>query len=114
MITIEEIKERLRQRLIDHDGNIEPNDLIDIVEDAREIGIDKTAIARLVPEVDRSINWEHIRAEKIKAAELKRQEAEKAEARRKEIEGAPEYLDALISYCLADGVVAAEELRTIF
>lgn len=114
MTTINEIRKRLEERLIEHDGNLEPNDLLDIIEDAEKIGIDKEQISRLVPEVDRSINWEHIRAEKLKAAEEAELEQEKAETHRKLIAAAPGYLDSLISYSMADDIVEAHELRTIF
>jgi hypothetical protein len=114
MLTIDELKDKLRRRLTELDGHATPTDLEDIIEAARELGMTDERIARMVPEVDRAINWEHIRLEKEHAAAQARLEAE-AEARRQdEIAAAPEYLDALIAYSLADGIVEAEELRIIF
>ena len=110
-MTLDDLKDKLRQRLIETDGHPTPYDLRDLIEEAKELGLDDR---QLVPEVDRTINWEHIRAEKAKEEERRKEEEAKAAARQKEIDEAPEYLDALISYCMADGIVEGEELRTIF
>ncbi len=114
MLTLDEIKGRLRKRIIDLEGHVEPADLDDIVEDAKELGMTDEQIARLVPEIDQTINWEHIRVEKEKAIEAAAIEAERQAKRQEEIDSAPEYLDALISYCMADGIVEPTELRIVF
>lgn len=114
MLTVDELKEKLRGRLTELEGHAAPADLDDIIEEARELGMSDEQIARMVPEVDRSINWEHIRLEKEQAAAQAAIEAERQALRQEEIDNAPEYLDALISYCMADGIVEAEELRVIF
>ncbi len=114
MLTLDELKDKLRKRLIDLEGHVEPADLDDIVEEAKELGLTDEQIGRLVPEIDRTINWEHIRLEKEKAIEAAAIEAERQAKRQEEIDSAPEYLDALISYCMADGIVEDAELGVIF
>lgn len=114
MLTAEELKEKLRKRLTELEGHAAPEDLEDIIEEARELGMNEAQIARMVPEVDRSINWEHIRLQKEQAAAEAAIEAERAAKRQEEIAAAPQYLDALISYSMGDGIVEAEELRVIF
>jgi hypothetical protein len=114
MLTLDELKDKLRKRLIDLEGHVEPADLEDIIEEAKELGLADEQIGRLVPEIDRTINWEHIRLEKEKAIEAAAIEAERQAKRQEEIDSAPEYLDALISYCMADGIVEEAELRVIF
>lgn len=114
MLTLDELKDKLRKRLIDLEGHVEPADLDDIVEEAKELGLTDEQIGRLVPEIDRTINWEHIRLQKEKAIEAAAIEAERQAKRQEEIDSAPEYLDALISYCMADGIVEDAELRVIF
>lgn len=106
-ITVEDIKNRLRQRLIEHDGNIAPHDLLDIVEDARDIGLTEHDIARLVPEVDISVNWPAIREERRAAAELKLMEQQRLLQNR-------ELIKALIDFSFRDGMVEQAELVAIF
>ena len=114
MITLEELKEKLRARLIEYDGNAAPNDLVDLIEEAQELGISEQQIARLVPEVDRSINWEHIRAEKEKERERQAALAAAEQQRRQVLDAAPGTLDSLLSYSMVDGIVGQEELSHIF
>jgi hypothetical protein len=71
MITLEEIKDKLRKRLIEHEGNIEPYQLVDIIAEAKTIGLEEKDIAKLVPDLDQSINWTAIREEKRHAEEAK-------------------------------------------
>lgn len=114
MLTAEELKEKLRKRLTELEGHAAPEDLEDIIEEARELGMNEAQIARMVPEVDRSINWEHIRLQKEQVAAEAAIEAERSAKRQEEIAAAPQYLDAIISYSMADGIVEAEKLRVIF
>ena len=114
MTTEEALKDKLRQRLTDHDGNIAPHDLVDIIDEAKELGISEQLIARWLPELDRSINWEQVRAEKAKETARLQQLQDEQDKRTDELKAAPEYLGALISYCMADGIVEAEELHTVF
>ena len=106
-MTLDELKDRLRKRLIEHDGNVSPHHLTDLIEEAKTIGLEEKDIARLVPDVDQSINWAAIKEEKRLVVEVKQlKEQEKLQA--------AELLDALISYSFSDGIVAQSELETIF
>jgi len=106
-LTLDDIKDKLRNRLIEHDGNIEPHHLVDIVEEVRAIGLSERDISKLVPELDQSINWTAIREEK---------RIEQETIRLKEQEGlkAAELINALINFCFSDGVIESHELAAIF
>ena len=106
-MTLEEIKDKLRKRLIEHEGNIEPFHLVDIVAEAKAIGLEEKDIAKLVPDLDQSINWAAIKEEKRIAEETKL-------LKKQEQLLATELLDAMISYSFSDGVVAQAELDAIF
>lgn len=114
MINVDSVKEKIRQLLIEKDGDIQPHELKDIIIEAKQLGIDDKQIAKLVPEVDRSINWEQIRKQKeelvIRQAELiefaKNEELKKQDA--------PKFLGNLLRFSFSDGIVEASELQTIF
>jgi hypothetical protein len=106
-ITLDDIKDRLRRRLIEHDGNIAPHHLADIIGDARAIGLQEMDIARLVPEIDRSVNWAQVREEKrLQQASEQLQEEQKQQA--------SELMRAMINFSFSDGVVERQELVTLF
>jgi len=106
-ITLDDIKDRLRRRLIEYDGNIAPHNLADIIEDARAIGLEEKDIARLVPELDKSINWSLIREEKrVEQEMIRMQEREKLHD--------SELMQALVNSIFSDGIVEQLELEVIF
>ena len=114
MITIESIKEEIRSLLVEKDGDLHAHELNSIVEEAKQIGLTDKQIAKLVPEVDKEINWEHIRKQKEEEKERLRKFEEEARRKEEEIKSTPEYIDSLIQYCLVDGVVESSELEIIF
>lgn len=106
-MTLEEIKEKLRRRLIDYDGNVAPHNLVDIIDDARSAGLGERDIARLLPEIDRSINWKAIKDEKQAAQEAAEQ---KEEAKKKAVA----LINTMIGFVFADGILEQSELKALF
>ena len=114
ILELQDLKDKLKQRLIDHDGNVLPHQLTDIVEEAKELGLTDRDVARLMPEIDQSINWAQVRKEKDAAeallAEARMQEAD----HQKEINEAPVFLDTIIDLAFENGVLSEADLATIF
>ncbi len=106
-MTLDDLKDHLRRRLLEHDGNIEPHHLVDLVEEAKKIGLAERDIAKLVPEIDQSINWAAIKEEKRAALETKLFK-EQADLQ------ATELLDALINSSFSDGIIEQSELAIIY
>jgi len=114
MVTIDSIKEKIRDLLIEKDGDVQPHELKFIIDEAKQLGINDKQIAKLVPEIDRSINWEHIRKQKEEDVERLKKFEEETKKKEEEIKSAPEFIDALLQYCLSDGIVESQELQIIF
>jgi len=114
MITVDSIKEKIGLLLIEKDGDVKPHELKFIIDEAKKIGITDKRIAKLVPEVDREINWEHIRKKKEEEKERLRKFEEETHKKEEEIKSAPEFIDSLIQYTLLDGIVESKELQLIF
>ena len=112
-VTLDSIRHRLEKLLIETDGHPEPHNLAPIVADAKAIGLDDRQIARLVPDVDRRINWEAIRAEKAAEARQEEAQSEVERIRREDLEAAPQLLSALVQSLLARGYARGEEIRAI-
>jgi len=114
MKELEDIKERIRQILIEKEGNVQPHDFKDIIDDAKKLGVDDKQIRKLVPEVDRSINWEYIKLQKEKEREKEQKLKNEIQKLEEEQKFAPEYIDTLIKFCFSDGIIEAPELEAIF
>jgi hypothetical protein len=114
MITIESLKDKIRELLIEKDGNLLSNDLKYIVDEAKKLSLDDKYIANLVPDIDRTINWEQIKTQKEEQFLRKRQFEQETRKKEEEIRAAPDYLDALVKYCISDGIVEPSELLIIF
>lgn len=114
MVTIDSIKDKIRAILIEKDGNVQAHELKFIVDEAKEFGITDKQIAKLVPEIDRSINWEQIRKQKEETVkrQLELEQFTKQEEEKKQ--NAPEFIAALLQYSFSDGMVESKELETIF
>jgi len=106
-MTLEEVKEKLRRRLIDNDGNVAPHNLVDIIDDAKSAGLGERDIARLLPEIDQSINWAAIKKEKQAAQEAA---AQREEAKKRAVE----LINTMIGLLFADGILEQSELAAIF
>lgn len=112
-MTLDSIKQKIEKLLVETDGHLHPHDLAAIVEEAKSIGLDDKQIARLVPEVDRSINWDKIREEKAAAEEAKRVENEVEKLRREELEAAPQLLSGLVQSMMMRGMAKGEEIQSL-
>ncbi len=110
-VTLDTIRLKIEKLLVETDGQLHPHDLAAIVAEAKSIGLDEAQIARLVPEVDRSINWEKVRAEKAAEAEEKEAQQDVERIRREELEAAPQLLSGLVQSLLARGHAKGEEIR---
>lgn len=114
MTAQEIISEKIRELLIEKDGDVQLHELNGIVEEAKILGMDDKQIKKLLPEVDRTINWEHIRQQKEQKAEHEKKLKQEIIRLEEEKKFAPEFLDTLIKFCFADGIVQPKELETIF
>ena len=114
MTTIDSIKDKIRQLLIENDGDIQSYHLKDIFEEANLIGIDKKQILKISIELDSSINWEHIRQKKQEEKDRLIKFEEEVKKQEEEIKSAPEFIEALVQYTFADGIVESKELELIF
>ena len=116
-MTLDDLRLKIQKLLIETDGQLHPHDLAAIVVEAKGIGLDEKQIARLVPEVDRSIQWDKIRAERAAAAELEVVEKESREAaeraRLEELEAAPALLSGLVQSLLVRGRATRGEIGSI-
>lgn len=112
-MTLDTIRQKIEKLLIETDGQLHPHDLAAIVAEAKSIGLDEAQIGRLVPEVDRSINWEKIREEKAAAVEQKEAQEDVERIRREELEAAPQLLSGLVQSLLARGHAKGEEIRAL-
>lgn len=114
MEIIDSIKDKIRQLLIEKDGDVEAHDLKDIIDDAKKIGVEKNEVLKIAADIDASMNWEAIRAEKVKEIERIKKLKEEVKKQEDRLQSAPEFIDALVQYCFADGVVEKGELEIIF
>lgn len=112
-MTLENIRLKIEKLLVETDGQLHPHDLAAIVAEAKGIGLDEAQIARLVPEVDRSINWEKVRAEKVAVVVEKEAQEDVERVRREELEAAPQLLSGLVQSLLARGHAKGEEIRAL-
>lgn len=106
-MTLEAIKEQLRKLLIEHDGNIAPYQLAEIIEAARKTGIEEYHIARLLPEADRAINWVAVREEKKIKEEARIQ-------REEDLLHASDLVNKMIDDCFSKEFVPQDEIKKIF
>lgn len=110
-MTLNTIRQKIEKLLLETDGQLHPHDLAAIVAEAKSIGLDEAQIARLVPEVDRSINWEKVRAEKTAELEQKSAQEDVERIRREEVEAAPQLLSGLVQSLLARGYAKSVEIH---
>lgn len=113
-MTLEDLKEKLKRRLIESNSVLDAHQLADLTEEGRKLGLDDRELNKMLQEVDRSINWKEVKEQK-KLADQAQQEANLVIARRKqEILHAPALLDTLILLSFESETVSSEEILTIF
>ena len=114
MVSLDSLKTKLHDLLIEKDGAVKPWDLKDIFAQAKELNLEEKQVNKLLVEVDQSINWEAIRKQKEdsikKVEDLKRIVQEQAEKE----QNAEETLDFMIKQCAADKVINSNEIAVFF
>ena len=114
MINVDSVKEKIRQLLIEKDGDIHPHELKDIIIEAKQLGIDDRHIAKLLPELDRCINWEQIRKQKEELAIRQAESIEFAKNKELKKQDSQKLLETLLHFSFSGGVLEASEIETIF
>jgi uncharacterized protein YgiM (DUF1202 family) len=114
MASLDSLKTKLYDLLIEKDGDVKPWDLKDIFAQAKELNLEEKQVNKLLVEVDQSINWEAIRKQKEdsikKVEDLKRIAQEQTEKE----QNAEETLDFMIKQCAADKVINSNEIAVFF
>lgn len=114
MRSIETLKEQIHDILIKKDGDVKLSEHREIINEAKDLGLDERQLSKLLQEVDSAINWDFIRKQKEEAT--KREEEFKrclVEQKKKE-ENASETLQFIIEQCSKDKVFDAKEVAIFF
>ena len=109
-----DLKERLKQRLIETNGTLQTPQMAEFAVEGRELGLDERDLNLLLREVDGSINWNDIRAKREFAAQTQREVDLKTARRQEEIAHAPMLLDTLIALAFDNNSVSSSEIDSIF
>jgi len=114
MASIDSIRSKLHDLLIEKDGDVKPWDMETINIDAKDLGLSQKQVNKLLIEADSSINWDALRKQKIEnlktVEELKRFAHEQAEKE----QNAEETLEFIIQQCAKDKVISANEIAVFF
>jgi hypothetical protein len=114
MNKIDSLKERIKDKIIETNGDLQSSDIKIFAEEAKRLGLGGREIAELIPEVDSAINWDYIKKqneEKIYQEKILKEETQKNEEKARI---ASEYIDALVQYCLSKDIIEPTDIKTIF
>lgn len=114
MNKIDSLKEKIRNKIIETNGNLQSSDIKIFAEEAKRLGLGDREIADLIPKVDSTINWDYIikkNEEKICQEKILKEEALKNEEKARI---ASEYIDALVQYCLSKDIIDSSDIKSLF
>jgi hypothetical protein len=114
MKSLEYLKEQLQDILINSDGDVKLSEHLNIIANAREVGLDDRQLSNLLIEVDNGINWDFIRKqnkEKVIREEALREALDKQ--KQNEL-NAVETLEFIIKQCSKDKVFSSSEIKVYF
>jgi hypothetical protein len=114
MESIESLKNRLHDLLIEHEGDVKLANHQEIIREAETLGIDKRQLSKLLQEVDSRINWKYIREQKEKAAAREEALKKALGEQKKREQNAGELLQFIIDQCARDEIFDASEIKLFF
>jgi hypothetical protein len=114
MKSLENLKEKIHDILINNDGDIKLSEHKDIINDAKEVGLDERQLSKLVIEVDRSINWDFIRKQKEEAVKREEELKKAIEEQKQKDLNADETLQFIIEQCAKDQLFGTSEIIVYF
>lgn len=114
MNKIDSLKEKIRNKIIETNGNLQSSDIKIFAEEAKRLGLGDREIADLIPKVDSTINWDNIikqNEEKICQEKILKEETLKNEEKARI---ASEYIDALVQYLLPKDIIEPSDIKKLF
>ena len=112
--TIDIFKEKLRDLLIQQNGDVKLLEHKDIIDAGKELGLTEKQINKLLIEVDSTINWELISRQKEDAIAREKKLKKDIEEQKKHEQNASETLNFIIEQCSKDKLFDSREIRIFF
>jgi len=114
MTSIENLKDKLSDLLIQKDGDVKLSEQRDIVNDAKELGLDEKQLSKLLQEVDSGINWDYIKKKKQESIARENALKKAIEDRQKQEQNAGDTLGFIIEQCTKDKIFDSGEVKVFF